>query len=129
MARRALLTVSDKAGLNEFGKGLAEAGFELLATGGTAAALKAAGLKVIETETLTGFADLLDGRVKTLHPAIHAGILARPKEPKHAAQLKAAGFSPIELVVVNLYPFEATVAEPGVKLEAAIEQIDIGVVA
>lgn len=129
VVRRALLTVSDKSGLAEFGKGLAAAGVELLATGGTAKSLMAAGLKVTETESLTGFAELLDGRVKTLHPAIHAGILARGDDPKHAAQLKAAGFAPIELVVVNLYPFEATVAKPGVALEEAIEQIDIGGVA
>ncbi len=127
--RRALLSVSDKAGLVDLGRGLVAAGIELLATGGTARALKAAGLPVVETESLTGFADLLDGRVKTLHPAIHAGILARLSRAEHLAQLKAAGIAPIGLVVVNLYPFESTVADPAVTLEDAIEQIDIGGVA
>jgi phosphoribosylaminoimidazolecarboxamide formyltransferase/IMP cyclohydrolase len=126
---RALLSVSDKTGLLEFGKGLQGLGIELLATGGTADALEKAGCKVVRTESLTGFAELLDGRVKTLHPAIHGGILARRDLPDHLAQLKAAGYGPIDLVVVNLYPFEKTVANPGVTLEEAIEQIDIGGVA
>jgi len=126
---RALVTVSDKTGLVELGKGLAALKVEILATGGTAKALEAGGVKVVRTETLTGFAELLDGRVKTLHPAIHAGILARRDLPDHAAQMKKAGFGQIDLVVVNLYPFEKTVAKPGVKLEEAIEQIDIGGVA
>jgi phosphoribosylaminoimidazolecarboxamide formyltransferase/IMP cyclohydrolase len=123
---RALMTVWDKAGLIDLGKGLAALKVEILATGGTAKALEDAGVKVVRTEALTGFAELLDGRVKTLHPAIHAGILARRELPDHMQQLKKAGFGPIDLVVVNLYPFEATVAKPGVTLGEAIEQIDIG---
>jgi len=127
--KRALLSVSDKTGLVEFGKGLAGLGVELLATGGTADALEKAGCKVVRTESLTGFAELLDGRVKTLHPAIHGGILARRDIPAHLDQLQAAGYGPIDLVVVNLYPFEKTVAKSGVTLEEAVEQIDIGGVA
>jgi phosphoribosylaminoimidazolecarboxamide formyltransferase/IMP cyclohydrolase len=123
---RALMTVWDKAGLLELARGLAGLKIEILATGGTAKALEDAGIKVVRTEALTGFAELLDGRVKTLHPAIHAGILARRELPDHMEQLKKAGFGPIDLVVVNLYPFEATVAKPGVTLPEAIEQIDIG---
>ena len=123
---RALMTVWDKAGLIELARGLAALKVEILATGGTAKALEDAGIKVVRTEALTGFAELLDGRVKTLHPAIHAGILARRELPDHMDQLKKAGFGPIDLVVVNLYPFEATIARPGVTLGEAIEQIDIG---
>ena len=126
---RALLSVSDKSGLVEFGKGLAGLGIELLATGGTADALEKAGCRVVRTESLTGFAELLDGRGKTLHPAIHGGILARRDTPAHLDQLQAAGYGPIDLVVVNLYPFEKTVAKHAVSLEEAIEQIDIGGVA
>jgi phosphoribosylaminoimidazolecarboxamide formyltransferase/IMP cyclohydrolase len=126
---RALISVSDKTGLAELARGLSALGIEILATGGTATALEAVGLKVVRSETLTGFNELLDGRVKTLHPAIHAGILARRDDPKHLEQLKAAGFWPIGLVIVNLYPFESTVARPGVTVEEAVEQIDIGGVA
>jgi len=126
---RALISVSDKTGLAELARGLAALDIELLGTGGTATALEAVGLKVVRSETLTGFNELLDGRVKTLHPAIHAGILARRDDPKHLEQLKTAGFWPIGLVVVNLYPFEATVAKTGVTVEEAVEQIDIGGVA
>jgi phosphoribosylaminoimidazolecarboxamide formyltransferase/IMP cyclohydrolase len=127
--RRALLSVSDTSGLADLASGLARLGVELLATGGTADALAKAGCTVVRTESLTGFADLLDGRVKTLHPAIHAGLLARRDVPAHLAQLQAAGYGPIDLVVVNLYPFERTVAAAGVTEAKAIEQIDIGGVA
>jgi len=126
---RALLTVFDKTGLKELGVGLKSLGVELLATGGTATELEAAGCQVVRTESLTGFAELLDGRVKTLHPAIHAGILARRDVTGHLDQLQQAGFPPIDLVVVNLYPFERTIATAGVTLEEAVEHIDIGGVA
>jgi phosphoribosylaminoimidazolecarboxamide formyltransferase/IMP cyclohydrolase len=124
--RRALLSVSDKTGLVELARGLAEKGVTLLASGGTREALVQAGLNVIEVASLTGQAEILGGRVKTLHPAIHAGILARRDVPADLSTLQQAGFEPIDLVVVNLYPFERTVSQPGVSLEEAIEQIDIG---
>ena len=120
---RALLTVFDKTDLKELGVGLKALGVELLATGGTATELEAAGCQVVRTETLTGFAELLDGRVKTLHPAIHAGILARREVTGHLDQLQQAGFSPIDLVVVNLYPFEQTITKAGVTLEEAVEML------
>lgn len=127
--QRALLSVSDKAGLVELGRGLSQLGVQLLATGGTANTLEEAGLKITRTDSLTGFTELLDGRVKTLHPAIHAGLLARRDLPQHMEQLRGAGFFPIDLLVVNLYPFEKTVSREGVSLEEAIENIDIGGVA
>lgn len=122
---RALLSVSDKTGLVEFGRGLAELGIELIATGGTARTLKTAGLDVTPVEDITGFPELLGGRVKTLHPAIHAGILS-PRDSASLQEIKAHGIQPIDVVVCNLYPFEDTVARPDVTLEQAIEQIDIG---
>jgi len=125
---RALLSVSDKTGLAEFAHGLAALGIELIATGGTARTLQEAGLTVTPVERVTGFPELLGGRVKTLHPAIHAGILA-PRDPTSLNEIAAHGIAPIDLVVVNLYPFEATVAQPDVRLEDAVEQIDIGGVA
>ncbi|MBC7223251.1 MAG: bifunctional phosphoribosylaminoimidazolecarboxamide formyltransferase/IMP cyclohydrolase [Anaerolineae bacterium] len=128
MPRRALLSVWDKEGLVEFGQGLAALGWELVASGGTARALRAAGLPVTEVAQVTGFPEMLGGRVKTLHPAIHAGLLARPT-PSDLEELAAHGLAPMDLVAVNLYPFEATVARPGVTLEEAVEQIDIGGVA
>ncbi len=124
--RRALLGVSDKGGLAEFASALARHGVELLSTGGTKAALEAAGVKVKAVEEFTGFPEMLDGRVKTLHPKIHGGILARRAEASHQRQMKDHGIEPIDLVVVNFYPFEKTVAKPGVSLEEAIENIDIG---
>ena len=129
VVQRALLSVSDKTGLVELGRGLSAMGVQLLATGGTANALEEAGLKITRTDSLTGFTELLDGRVKTLHPAIHAGLLARRDLPQHMEQLRGAGFFPIDLLVVNLYPFEKTVAKDGVTFEEAIENIDIGGVA
>jgi phosphoribosylaminoimidazolecarboxamide formyltransferase/IMP cyclohydrolase len=122
----ALLSVSDKSGLVDFARGLAAHGFTLLSTGGTAAALGAAGLAVTDVATHTGFPEMLDGRVKTLHPKVHGGILARRDDPAHRAAMQAHGIAPIDLVVVNLYPFRATVAKPGVSFEDAIENIDIG---
>jgi phosphoribosylaminoimidazolecarboxamide formyltransferase/IMP cyclohydrolase len=124
--RRALLSTSDKRGLVELAKGLAELGIELWSTGGTARALEHAGLPVRPVDELTGFPEMMDGRVKTLHPAVHGGILARRDHPEDLRALDALGHRPIDLVVVNLYPFEATVARPGVSLDEAIEQIDIG---
>ena len=124
--RRALLSVSDKTGLVEFARGLAELGIELVASGGTAEALRAAGLHVVEVSDLTGSPEMLGGRVKTLHPRVHGGLLARRDHPGDQRDLAAQGIAAIDLVVVNLYPFEATVARPGVSLADAIEQIDIG---
>ncbi len=125
MQRRALLSVYDKTGLVEFARGLAEIGFELVASGGTARALRDAGLPVTTVESVTGFPEILGGRVKTLHPAIHGGILAR-RTPEHLAELAAHGIAVVDLVVSNLYPFQATVARPGVTEAAAVEEIDIG---
>jgi len=122
-ARRALISVSDKTGIVELARGLAAAGFGILSTGGTAALLAREGVAVTEVSAYTGFPEMLDGRVKTLHPKIHAGLLARPDQQ---AELARAGLEPIELLVVNLYPFEATVAKPGCSVEEAIENIDIG---
>src|SRR5436305_13780157 len=125
--RRALLSVSDKTGLVEFARELhAKYGVELIATGGTKKALADAGLPVKDVSALTGFPEILDGRVKTLHPAIYAGLLARRDKPEHLATLAEHKLPEIDLVVCNLYPFEATVAKPGVTEAEAIENIDIG---
>ncbi len=123
---RALLSVSDKTGLVPFARTLAQAGVELISTGGTAKALKAEGLSVIELGDYTGFPEMLDGRVKTLHPKVHGGLLHLRDNPEHVATAQKHGIPPIDLVVVNLYPFEQTVAKPGVSLHDAIENIDIG---
>src|SRR5712692_9190342 len=123
---RALLSVSDKSGIVEFARGLAARGFELVSTGGTARALADAGLKVIGVSEVTGFPEMMDGRVKTLHPKIHAGILARRSCPDDLAALAQYGVQPIDLVAVNLYPFERTAARPGVGFDELVEQIDIG---
>jgi phosphoribosylaminoimidazolecarboxamide formyltransferase/IMP cyclohydrolase len=123
---QALLSVSDKTGLVAFARGLAGLGIRLLSTGGTAKALADAGLEVTEISDYTGFPEMLDGRVKTLHPKVHAGILARRESSVHAAALAAHAIPTIDLVVVNLYPFRETVAKKGVTLEDAIENIDIG---
>ena len=122
---RALLSVTDKTGIVEFGNGLLEQGFELLSTGGTAKALREAGLQVTDVAEVTGFPEMLDGRVKTLHPLIHGGLLADLRLPSHVEQLAGAGISPISIVGVNLYAFEQTVKGPH-DLEHAIESIDIG---
>ncbi|MBV9926876.1 MAG: bifunctional phosphoribosylaminoimidazolecarboxamide formyltransferase/IMP cyclohydrolase [Acidobacteria bacterium] len=124
--RRALLSVSDKTGLVDFARALRDLGVELLSTGGTAKALRAAGLEVRDVSEVTGFPEMLDGRVKTLHPRIHGGILAVRDNPEHARALEEHQIGPIDMVVVNLYPFEQTVARAGVTLEEAVEQIDIG---
>jgi phosphoribosylaminoimidazolecarboxamide formyltransferase/IMP cyclohydrolase len=123
---RALISVSDKTGVLELARGLAALGVQILSTGGTAALLQKQGVGVTEVSAHTGFPEMLDGRVKTLHPRIHGGLLARRELPAHVAAMKQHGIAPIDLLVVNLYPFEATVAKPGCTLEEAIENIDIG---
>jgi len=123
---RALISVSDKTGVVEFARVLAARGFELLSTGGTAAALTAAGLPVVGVSDVTGFPEMMDGRVKTLHPNIHAGILARRDHPADLGALARHGIRPIDLVAVNLYPFAQTAAKPDIAFEDLIEQIDIG---
>jgi len=123
--RRALLSVSDKTGIVALATALAETGVALISTGGTARALAEAGLEVVEVAEVSGQPEILDGRVKTLHPAIHAGLLTRRDRPDHMATLEAQGLAPIDLLVVNLYPFEATVAS-GADRETCVENIDVG---
>jgi phosphoribosylaminoimidazolecarboxamide formyltransferase / IMP cyclohydrolase len=123
--RRALLGVYDKTGVEELARGLAEAGVELVSTGATARRIADAGVPVTPVEQVTGFPECLDGRVKTLHPAVHAGILADRRRPEHSAQLEELGIAPFDLVVVNLYPFRETVAS-GASPDECVEQIDIG---
>jgi phosphoribosylaminoimidazolecarboxamide formyltransferase/IMP cyclohydrolase len=124
--RRALLSVSDKTGLIDFARGLTDLGVELISTGGTRKALAAAGLAVRDIADVTGFPEILDGRVKTLHPRVHAGILAIRDKPQHTATLNEQAIAPIDLVVCNLYPFEATVARAGSTHEDIVENIDVG---
>jgi phosphoribosylaminoimidazolecarboxamide formyltransferase/IMP cyclohydrolase len=124
--RRALLSVSDKSGLVDLGRGLDALGFELVSTGGTARAMRQAGLEVTDVATVTGFPEMLDGRVKTLHPGIEAGVLADMRLPEHVRQLAAAGIEAFELVVVNLYPFAAAAERPGITTDELVEEIDIG---
>ncbi len=124
--RRALLSVSDKAGLVDLARTLAQHGVELISTGGTAKALSAAGLEVKQVESLTGFPEMMDGRVKTLHPKVHGGILAVRDNPEHQDAMKAHGIAPIDILVINLYPFEQTISKPGCSRAEAIENIDIG---
>ncbi|WP_083392252.1 bifunctional phosphoribosylaminoimidazolecarboxamide formyltransferase/IMP cyclohydrolase [Bacillus sp. MUM 13] len=126
MTKRALLSVSDKTGIIEFAKGLKEAGFELISTGGTKKALQENGIEVTGISEVTGFPEILDGRVKTLHPNVHGGLLARPNDASHKAQLEENQIQPISLVCVNLYPFQQTIAKENVTAEDAIENIDIG---
>ncbi len=123
---RALISVSDKTGLVEFARGLKKHGVTILSTGGTAKALEEAGIDVVKVSDVTGFPEILDGRVKTLHPKIHGGLLARRDLSDHLDQLKEHQIDPIDLVVVNLYPFQETIAKPDVSFEDAIENIDIG---
>lgn len=125
MKKRALISVSNKEGLLDFARGLVNLGWEIISTGGTYAALKEAGIPVTKVADVTGFPEILDGRVKTLHPRIHGGILAR-RIPEHLRQLEENDIKPIDLVAVNLYPFRQTIEKPGVTLEEAIENIDIG---
>src|SRR5271155_5259532 len=122
---RALLSVSDKAGLVELARALAKGGIDLISTGGTAAALNAAGFAVVDVAQITGFPEMMDGRVKTLHPRVHGGLLAIRSDPAHQAAMIANGFAPIALLVVNLYPFDATLKRGG-SLEEMVETIDIG---
>ncbi len=124
--RRALLSVSDKTGLADFGRDLVARGFELVSTGGTARALRESGLPVTDVAAVTGFPEMLDGRIKTLHPRVHGGILADRRLVDHRRQLLAAGIAPFELVVVNLYPFGAALERPGITVDELIEEIDIG---
>ena len=124
--RRALLSVSDKTGLVDFAKALTEMGVTIISTGGTARALTEAGLKVVPVEDVTGFPEMMEGRVKTLHPKVHGGILAIKDNSDHLQAMKTHGIESIDLVCVNLYPFEKTVAKPGCTLAEAVENIDIG---
>jgi phosphoribosylaminoimidazolecarboxamide formyltransferase/IMP cyclohydrolase len=124
--KRALISVSDKHGILDFAKRLEKLNIEILSTGGTAKLLRNSGVKVKDVSEFTGFPEMLEGRVKTLHPKIHGGLLGRRSNPEHVKQMKEHGIEPIDLVVVNLYPFEQTVAQPGCTLEEAIENIDIG---
>jgi phosphoribosylaminoimidazolecarboxamide formyltransferase/IMP cyclohydrolase len=124
--KRALVSVSDKTGLLEFARGLRSFGVEIISTGGTLKHLTSHGIEATPVSEVTGFPEILDGRVKTLHPKIHGGLLARMDDPAHREQIASQGIHPIEMVVVNLYPFEQTVAREGVSLEEAVEQIDIG---
>jgi phosphoribosylaminoimidazolecarboxamide formyltransferase/IMP cyclohydrolase len=123
---RALISVSNKDGILEFAREISKLGIEILSTGGTAKMLRDAGVRVKDVSEFTGFPEMLDGRVKTLHPKVHGGLLGIRSNPEHVKQMKQHGIEPIDLVVVNLYPFEQTVAKPGVSFEEAIENIDIG---
>jgi phosphoribosylaminoimidazolecarboxamide formyltransferase/IMP cyclohydrolase len=124
--KRALISVSDKTGIVELAKELSSLGIEIISTGGTARVLNEAGLKVINISDITGFPECLDGRVKTLHPKVHGGLLAMRSNPSHMKQLKELGIETIDLVIINLYPFKKTILKEGVELEEAIENIDIG---
>src|SRR4051795_929002 len=125
---RAIISVYDKAGVVDFARGLDELGYELISTGGTESLLRENNVKVRGIQELTGFPEILGGRVKTLHPAVHGGILARRTE-QHLEELQQHGIAPIDIVVVNLYPFKEAVAQPNVTLATAVEEIDIGGVA
>jgi phosphoribosylaminoimidazolecarboxamide formyltransferase/IMP cyclohydrolase len=124
--KRALISVSDKTGIVPFSRTLAEKGIEILSTGGTAKLLNSENVAVRSVDSYTGFSEIMDGRVKTLHPRIHGGVLAVRDNPIHCEQMAANGIQPIDLVVVNLYPFRETIARAGVTLDEAIENIDIG---
>lgn len=123
---RAIISVTDKSGVVEFAKSLATFGVEILSTGGTAAAMRQGGVQVKDISDYTGFPEMMDGRVKTLHPKVHGGLLGLRDNPEHVKAMKGHGIQPIDMVVVNLYQFEKTVAKAGVALEEAIENIDIG---
>jgi len=124
--KRALISVSDKTGVVDFSKALVELGFELLSTGGTKKTLEENGVPVTGVDEITGFPEILEGRVKTLHPMIHGGLLAKRNSDDHMKQLDEQGIKPIDVVCVNLYPFQQTIAKPDVTPEDAIENIDIG---
>jgi phosphoribosylaminoimidazolecarboxamide formyltransferase/IMP cyclohydrolase len=123
---RAIISVTDKTGIVEFSRKLEGMGVEILSTGGTAKAIREGGVKVKDISEYTGFPEMLDGRVKTLHPKVHGGLLGVRSNPEHVKMMKAHGISKIDLIIVNLYQFEKTVAKKGVTLEEAIENIDIG---
>src|SRR5437868_11601624 len=124
--RHALISVSDKTGIVEFARELRRFDVEIISTGGTARVLREAGVEVRDISDVTGFPEMMDGRIKTLHPRIHGGLLALRDNEEHLAAMREHGIEPIDMVVVNLYPFEQTIAREGVTLEEAIEQIDIG---
>lgn len=124
--KRVLISLSDKTGAVEFAKNLAEFGVEFLSTGGTAKILRDAGLKVKDVSEYTGFPEMLDGRVKTLHPKVHGALLGIRSNPEHVETMKKHGIEPIDMIVVNLYPFRETISKPGCTFEDAIENIDIG---
>lgn len=124
--KKALISVSDKTGVADFAAGLVELGYGILSTGGTSRALREAGIAVTDVAAVTGFPEMMDGRVKTLHPAIHGGLLARRDLPEHMEAIGSHNIAPIDVVCVNLYPFEATISKPGVTLDEAVENIDIG---
>src|SRR5215213_10056634 len=124
--RRALISVSDKTGILDFARELTRFKVEIISTGGTGKTLRDAGLTVRDISDVTGFPEMMDGRVKTLHPRVHGGLLAIRDNPEHVAALEQHGIEPIDLVVVNLYPFADTIKRPDVTREEAIEQIDIG---
>lgn len=126
MKKRALISVSDKTGVVELAQRLEKLGYEIISTGGTYKVLENAGVKVIAIDKITGFPECLDGRVKTLHPAVHAGLLAMRSNPEHMSQLEKLNINTIDIVVVNLYPFKATIMREGIELQEAIENIDIG---
>ncbi len=123
---RAIISVSDKTGIQELAGELRAMKVEILSTGGTARTLREKGIEVIDISAYTGFPEMLDGRVKTLHPKIHGGLLGIRDNPEHKQKMVEHGIKPIDMVVINLYPFEATIAKPGCTLEEAIENIDIG---
>ncbi len=124
--KKALISVSDKTGVADFAAGLVALGFEILSTGGTARSLRESGVPVTDVASVTGFPEMMDGRVKTLHPAIHGGLLARRDLPEHMNAIASHNIAPIDVVCVNLYPFEATISKPDVTLDEAVENIDIG---
>lgn len=124
--QRAIISLTDKSGIADFARSLSDFGVEILSTGGTARILREAGVKVKEISEYTGFPEIMDGRVKTLHPMVHGGLLGLRDNPEHAAVMQKLGIKPIDLVAVNLYRFEQTVSKPGVTMEEAVENIDIG---
>lgn len=124
--RKAIVSVSDKAGVADFARGLSDRGVEVLSTGGTAKLIASSEVPVTEVSDYTGFPEMLDGRVKTLHPKVHGGILGLRDNPEHVAKMEEHGIDRIDLIAVNLYPFEKTVSQSGCTLAEAVEQIDIG---